>query len=99
MVVGLVHGAIGHDVPWTRRRDYVDKFDEYASFGVRWYWLVAPAMEAIEISELNERGRYERAATAIEDTLETIPGCEGLTIDVGALWAEAAAVRAEGQEG
>ncbi|UQA56275.1 Uma2 family endonuclease [Polyangium aurulentum] len=85
--------------PRDGRRDRIEKIDEYASFGIRWYWLVDPALETFEIFELNERGRYERIALATEGTMETIPGCEGLTLDVGALWAEAAAVRAEGEAG
>jgi Uma2 family endonuclease len=84
--------------PRDYRRDRVEKIGEYASFGIRWYWLVDPAGETFEIWELNERGRYERIAGVTEGILDTVPGCEGLTIDVGALWAEVAAVRAEGQE-
>jgi Uma2 family endonuclease len=84
--------------PRDYRRDRVEKLGEYASFGVKWYWLVDPAVETFEIWELNERKRYERIAGVSEGILDTIAGCEGLTIDVSALWVEAAAVRAEGQE-
>ncbi|MCC6622458.1 MAG: Uma2 family endonuclease [Deltaproteobacteria bacterium] len=73
--------------PRDQRRDRVDKMSEYAAFGVPWYWLVDPALRSIEVFELIEGGRYVRALAATEGQVE-VPACEGLVLDVDALWRE-----------
>lgn len=73
--------------PRDHRRDHVQKLREYAAFGVRWYWLVDPVSRRIEILRLGDDRRYVHALDAIEGVIE-VPGCEGLTIDLDAIWRE-----------
>lgn len=71
------------------RRDRVEKVDDYAAFGVRYYWIVDPEQQTFETFELGGDGRYVRPLGATGGTLEAIPGCASLTLDLDALWREA----------
>jgi Uma2 family endonuclease len=73
--------------PRDGRRDRVEKTAEYAAFGVAWYWLLDPQLRSLEILQLDPQGRYLHVLGASAGTLEQIPGCEGLTLDLDALWA------------
>ncbi|MCL2723836.1 MAG: Uma2 family endonuclease [Polyangiaceae bacterium] len=73
--------------PRDERRDRVDKMDDYAAFGITYYWLVDPALGSFEIFELKD-GRYQRALGATCGVIAHVPGCEGLVIDLDALWDE-----------
>ncbi len=69
------------------RRDRLEKMDDYAAFGVRFYWLVDPEPKLFEIYALNE-GLYTRVLGADGGRQDRIPGCDGLVLDLDALWSE-----------
>jgi len=73
--------------PRDGRRDRVDKRSEYARFGVKYYWLVDPELQVIEIFELGSDERYTLTLSASAGA-HPVPGCEGLTLDLDALWTE-----------
>ena len=79
--------------PRDERRDRIEKMDEYAAFGVAWYWIIDPRLLSLEIFELTS-GRYARAARATEGRLETVPGCPGLQLDLDEIWSEIARLEA-----
>ena len=81
--------------PRDERRDRVEKMTEYAAAGIRYYWLLDPALGSLEVFELDASGRYARALAATAGRIESVPGCEGLTVDLDALWAELARLAAE----
>ncbi len=76
--------------PRDERRDRVEKMAEYAAFGVRYYWLLDPALGSFEIFERNSDGNYVKIVGTIAGRVDPVPGCEGLVIDLDALWAELA---------
>lgn len=80
--------------PRDERRDRIEKMDDYADFGIRFYWIVDPMLRSLEVFELVD-GRYARAAVGTEGTMRDLPGCAGLTIDLDDLWAELAELESE----
>jgi hypothetical protein len=62
---------------------------EYAAFGARYYGIVDPELRTVEILELGEDRTYRIALAASAGT-HAAPGCDGLTVDLDALWAEIA---------
>jgi len=84
--------------PRDERRDRIEKMAEYAAFGVRYYWLVDPALGSFEIFERTAAGNYQKLAGVISGRIDPVPGCPGLVLDVDALWAELARLGDEGEE-
>jgi Uma2 family endonuclease len=76
--------------PSDERRDRVEKMAEYAEFGVRFYWLVDPALGSLEIFELIPSSSGGHFAKLDGRTSGRFPaaGCDGLEIDLDALWTE-----------
>jgi Uma2 family endonuclease len=74
--------------PRDERRDRVEKMTEYAEFGIRYYWLLDPALRSFEVFELNSSRQYVRALARTEGQLTDIPGCPGLTLNLASLWSE-----------
>lgn len=85
--------------PRDMRRDRVEKLDEYATFRIPWYWIVDPRHRTLEVFQLQEDGRYVRALGAATGSDLAIPGCDGLTLDLDALWALVERLEGELPEG
>lgn len=85
--------------PKDAHRDRVEKLADYSKLGVRYYWLLDPRTRILEILELGADGRYAIAVSASGGQI-AVPGCEGLTLDLDAMWAEVDRLSfTEGEEG
>ncbi len=82
--------------PADQRRDRVEKLHDYATFGVRFYWLLDPEARTLEILERGADARYVVVAAASAGKIDPVPGCDALALDLDALWAELDEVIAEG---
>jgi len=79
--------------PRDARRDRIEKMQEYASFGVRWYWIVDPELHTLEIQELGADGRYVHSVGATAGTID-VPGIADVRLELDALWSEVAKLAA-----
>jgi len=69
-----------------RRRDRIEKFAEYAAFGIPWYWIVDWKPRTLEVFARGRDGRYAFALSATGGAQGDVPGCEGLVLDLDDLW-------------
>lgn len=67
------------------RRDRVEKAADYAALGAHFYWLVDPDERTFDIREL-DAGHYRSVVQASTGAID-VPGCDGLRLDLDALWA------------
>lgn len=70
-----------------QRRDRIDKKADYAAFGVGQYWLVDPVARTLEVLVRCTDGRFLEVLAVAEGAHE-VPGCDGLRLDLDALWSE-----------
>jgi Uma2 family endonuclease len=74
--------------PRDQRRDRIEKMEEYARFGIRYYWLIDPQQRTVEIYEHTPDHQYVRRVEHGDGLLHDIPGCPGLTLDLDAMWSK-----------
>ena len=74
--------------PRDQRRDRFEKMEEYARFGIRFSWLIDPQQRTVEIYEQGADRRYDRRVQAGSGSLQDLPGCPGLVLDVDAMWSK-----------
>lgn len=74
--------------PRDQRRDRVEKMEEYARFGIRFYWVIDPQQRTIEIYEPGADGAYTRCMEAGGGLPRDVPGCPGLILDLDAMWSK-----------
>ena len=72
-----------------QRRDRVEKMAEYAGFGIPYYWIVDPQQRRFEVYALDASGTYHCAVSQANGVVGTVPGCDGLSLDLDAMWAKA----------
>jgi Uma2 family endonuclease len=73
--------------PRDGRRDRVEKKPDYASAGVRQYWLIDPELRTVEILARGDDGRFIEILAESSGT-HAVAGLDGLTLDLDSLWTE-----------
>lgn len=74
-----------------QRRDREEKMEEYARFGIHFYWIVDPQQRSFEIYESVAEG-YARRLHARSGVITAVPGCSDLALDLDAMWAKVEAL-------
>jgi len=72
-----------------RRRDRIEKYEEYARFGIPAYWIIDPKPRTVEIFALGDDRRYASVFSATGGVHGEIAGCPGLSLDIDELWRQA----------
>ena len=73
--------------PRDQRRDRVEKKADYSALAIAQYWIVDPEARTFEILARREDGRFVELLAASNGSHE-VAGCEGLRLDLDALWSE-----------
>ncbi len=68
--------------PGNSRTEMRDKFDLYQEAGVLEYWIVSPIEKAIQVFQLNERGRFIGLPPVVEGDILTTPIVPNLEVDL-----------------
>ncbi len=71
--------------PSSVRADRVEKFAEYAAYGVMNYWIIDPAARTAEAFVLKD-GAYALAAQGADEDVVHFPPFPELAIPLGKLW-------------
>ncbi|MBL8721339.1 MAG: Uma2 family endonuclease [Myxococcales bacterium] len=79
--------------PTEAGADRITRVSAHGAAEVPWVWLVDPQLRSLEVLERGADGRFTRALATTEGRVEGIPGCEGLVLDLEALWSEIARFR------
>ncbi len=74
-------------LPRDEQRDREEKRKEYAEFGIESYWIVDPQRRRVDFLVLNNSRDYAVAFSASGGVVAP-PSCEGLEIDLDAMWAK-----------
>jgi len=74
--------------PATAKKDLNEKFNLYESRGVKEYWVVFPLDKVIDIYQLNDDGKYEKAETYFKSDQIPISLFPGFNIDLEQVFPE-----------
>jgi Uma2 family endonuclease len=73
--------------PRDARRDRVEKINDYARMGVRFYWILDPQLRTLEILERGPSAHYRVAGSHSQGRVR-VRGCPGLELSLDELWSE-----------
>ena len=62
--------------------------EEYARFGIRFYWLIDPQQRTLEIYEQSADLSYGQRVRAGSGWVRDVPGCSGLSLNLDAMWSK-----------
>lgn len=71
----------------TAKKDLNDKFNLYERSGVKEYWVVFPSDKALDVYQLDENSKYQKAATYYKESLVKSSLFEDLELDLKMVFA------------
>ncbi len=74
--------------PCDVRRDRLEKAQEYAAFGIPWYWLLDPSTQLLEVFRLGPSAMYAHALV-VGDGVVKVPGLDGFELNLTEIWDDA----------